>query len=224
MKGLLTVIIYLQENTDVVDDDNIENFATSPASSINRTETITSILSTNENITTTPVLKEKRKKYTTKAEEQNDEVLSIVSERLRTCQKPDDKFSIFAQNVAAKLRGLPTRTRLFTEKLINDLLFEAEMEHINSETKIVTSLIRPSQSENNTFNYPPNCGIRGPDNSHLQMQPIYHNHQAYSSQQSSHNISNPTLTSEETFPSTSTAASSSISQNIGSYFQGFNPR
>ncbi|CAG4938847.1 unnamed protein product [Parnassius apollo] len=40
----------------------------------------------------------------------------------------DDKFDAFGKNVAHKLRSLPTNQRLFAEKIINDALFEAELE------------------------------------------------------------------------------------------------
>lgn len=50
----------------------------------------------------------------------------------------EDAFTIFGKHIAVKLRTLPKLTKLYTEKLINDLLFEAEMGNVNKNTKIVT--------------------------------------------------------------------------------------
>lgn len=63
----------------------------------------------------------------------------MVSERLRNnTSSTDDAFDIFGKHIAAKLRTLPKQTKLYTEKLINDLLFEAEMGNVDGNTKIVT--------------------------------------------------------------------------------------
>lgn len=96
--------------------------------------------------------KSSKRKRQTKVDEA-DEVLTMVGERLRN-QKADDAFNIFGNNVAAKLRTLPRQTRLYTEKLINDLLFEAEMGNIDKHTKIVTSVNTPTNSNdtNNSCN------------------------------------------------------------------------
>ncbi|XP_074027710.1 uncharacterized protein [Leptinotarsa decemlineata] len=93
--------------------------------------------------------KSSKRKCQTKVDEA-DEVLTMVGERLRN-QKADDAFNIFGNNVAAKLRTLPRQTRLYTEKLINDLLFEAEMGNIDKHTKIVTS-VNTSTNSNDTNN------------------------------------------------------------------------
>lgn len=45
------------------------------------------------------------------------------------------------------MRTLPRETKLYTEKLINDLLFEAEMGHVTKATKIVSLL---DSAENNS--------------------------------------------------------------------------
>ena len=73
----------------------------------------------------------------------------MVGERLQTTARyTEDPCNIFGKNVAAKLRSLSKETRLYTEKLINDLLFEAEMGNINKNTRIVTS---PDVSKNVDF-------------------------------------------------------------------------
>ncbi len=65
----------------------------------------------------------------------------MIGERLSNTNetKNEDAFDIFGKNIAFKLRTLPRETKLYTEKLINDLLFEAEMGNVNRNTKIVTN-------------------------------------------------------------------------------------
>lgn len=62
----------------------------------------------------------------------------MVGERLRNNAVNDDPCNIFGKNVAAKLKILPRETRIYTEKLINDILFEAELGNVNKNTKIIT--------------------------------------------------------------------------------------
>lgn len=47
-----------------------------------------------------------------------------------------DEFDIIGQNIAHKLRKLPKDVKLITEKMINDVLFEAEIGNINMATKL----------------------------------------------------------------------------------------
>lgn len=90
-----------------------------------------------------------KKKRKTKSDDQSqrtDDVLALVEGRIRSYN--EDQFAIFGKNVAAKLRALPKETRLYTEKVINDLLFEAEMGNVTKNTRI-TSLANDSQNLNN---------------------------------------------------------------------------
>ncbi|KAJ8971541.1 hypothetical protein NQ317_014973 [Molorchus minor] len=76
--------------------------------------------------------REKRKRKGKCDIQQTDDILSLVGERLRA--NDNDQCTIFGKNVAAKLRGLAKETRLYTEKLINDLLFEAEIGNVTNQT------------------------------------------------------------------------------------------
>lgn len=69
----------------------------------------------------------------------------MVGDRLRA-SNTDDACNIFGKNVAAKLRTLPKETRLYTEKIINDLLFNAEMGNVNKDTRIITATNTTIQS------------------------------------------------------------------------------
>ncbi|CAH0724242.1 unnamed protein product, partial [Brenthis ino] len=50
----------------------------------------------------------------------------------------DDEYDAIGINVAAKLRGLPPNMRILAEKLINDVLYQAQMNALNSSTVIST--------------------------------------------------------------------------------------
>lgn len=55
-----------------------------------------------------------------------DNVLTTIGEKISAIKR-EDKFDVFARNVAEKLRSLPVERRLYAEKKINDALFEAEI-------------------------------------------------------------------------------------------------
>lgn len=98
----------------------------------------------------------KKKKRKTKSEDQAEDVFAPLVERLRSSFNKDDQFAIFGKNVAAKLKVLPKETRLYTEKLINDLLFQAEMGNITKNTRII-SLADDSRKPNNFQNHDAAC-------------------------------------------------------------------
>lgn len=78
----------------------------------------------------------KRKRSAKEDSDQTDIVLAMIQERLRA--NDNDDSAVFAKNVGRKLKALPRETRLYTEKLINDLLFEAEMGNVSKYTRIVS--------------------------------------------------------------------------------------
>ncbi|CAH1110078.1 unnamed protein product [Psylliodes chrysocephalus] len=58
-----------------------------------------------------------------------DDLLRTINEKLHQpiqSARKKDRFDIFGDNVAVKLRALPDNQRIMNEKLINDVLFEAE--------------------------------------------------------------------------------------------------
>ncbi|CAG9795898.1 unnamed protein product [Diatraea saccharalis] len=66
-----------------------------------------------------------------------DEESNRVSKRL--CTEIEDEYDAIGVNVAAKLRTLPPNMRIIAEKLINDVLFQAQVNGLNSSTVISTS-------------------------------------------------------------------------------------
>ncbi|CAB3247169.1 unnamed protein product [Arctia plantaginis] len=74
----------------------------------------------------------------------------------------DDEFDVFGKNVAAKLRSMTTQQKMLAEKLINDVVFNGQMEQLSLDSKLT---VRPEKenTNNNTerFNYN-NMAINGP--------------------------------------------------------------
>ncbi|XP_050303709.1 uncharacterized protein LOC126741360 [Anthonomus grandis grandis] len=63
-----------------------------------------------------------------------DSVLLRVQQELDS-KKEKDEYDIVGKNVANKLRGLPKEVSLVAEKLITDILFEAQLGNINRNTR-----------------------------------------------------------------------------------------
>lgn len=57
-------------------------------------------------------------------------VLSLIAERMNS-SRPEDEYDIIGKNIAAKLRRLPHSQSVYAEKLIYDVLFEAELGNLN---------------------------------------------------------------------------------------------
>lgn len=62
-----------------------------------------------------------------------DTLLEVVSRKLDV---KEDQHDIFAKNVAEKLRHLDPTMRIISEKLINEVLFEAQMGSLNRRAYI----------------------------------------------------------------------------------------
>lgn len=63
-----------------------------------------------------------------------DTLLEVVSRKLDVVK--EDQHDIFAKNVAEKLRHLDPTMRIISEKLINEVLFEAQMGSLNRRAYI----------------------------------------------------------------------------------------
>ncbi|KAF5308019.1 hypothetical protein FQR65_LT18284 [Abscondita terminalis] len=68
-----------------------------------------------------------------------DDLLITINERLNR-PKADghekDRFHVYGDNVAIRLRALPTDQKIMAEKLINDVLFEAECNTLNRQWRL----------------------------------------------------------------------------------------
>lgn len=77
-----------------------------------------------------------RKKATPKLNADN--ILKKVDQQLDQAMhhQPEDEFDIIGRNVANKLRHLPKETAMIAEKLMMDILFEAQFGNIDRSTKL----------------------------------------------------------------------------------------
>lgn len=90
----------------------------------------------------------KRKATKAKDDEKTLQVMSLVEEKLQSL-KPDDSFDVFGKHVANKLRSVSKQQNMIAQKLINDVLFEADMESLTRTFKVLDvgqsqSSFRPS--------------------------------------------------------------------------------
>ncbi|XP_046386992.1 uncharacterized protein LOC124156464 [Ischnura elegans] len=77
-----------------------------------------------------------KKFFMRKSQEQNN--ATMYSDRIQTI-KEEDEFDYVGKNVSAKLRSLPRDQRIFAEKLVNDILFEAELGNLNRGCTLITN-------------------------------------------------------------------------------------
>ncbi|VEN38399.1 unnamed protein product [Callosobruchus maculatus] len=80
-----------------------------------------------------------RKKSLREPLTKEDEILNILGQKIST---EEDDFSITGRYIASKLRRLPRETEIYTEKLINDILFKAELGQVDQYT--IISRISPA--------------------------------------------------------------------------------
>jgi hypothetical protein len=65
-------------------------------------------------------------------------VLSLVKDRLQDLGK-EDRFQITGNNVASKLRILNNEQRIIAEKLINVVLYEAELGSLTRNSRLIVN-------------------------------------------------------------------------------------
>lgn len=63
----------------------------------------------------------------------------------------EDEFDIVGKNVAAKLRQLPPTQRIFAERLINEVLFEAQLGTLTRESGVVLNAVVNNRSLHVTY-------------------------------------------------------------------------
>ena len=59
--------------------------------------------------------------------QKTNEVMELVGKKLNTLQQKDS-FDVFGKHIANKIRSVNRQQNIFAQKLINDVLFEAEMD------------------------------------------------------------------------------------------------
>jgi hypothetical protein len=84
-----------------------------------------------------PRTHKRRGRHQESATSTSERVLALVGDRL-AATKPEDNFDIVGRNVAAKLREISKDQAIFAERLINEVLFEAQLGTLNRQTQIAT--------------------------------------------------------------------------------------
>mgnify|MGYP000603756440 CR=1 FL=1 len=67
-----------------------------------------------------------------------DEVIHLAGEQLKGL-RPDDEFEAFGKYIAHKLRSFIGNQSVFARKLINDVIFEGELEALTKDFKVMDS-------------------------------------------------------------------------------------
>nr|CAI5836731.1 unnamed protein product [Callosobruchus analis] len=82
----------------------------------------------------------------------SNEVLQSVNEHFKRPPVKEDRFDIqvFGKNVAMILRELPKQQRLLAEKIINDTLFQAEMDTLTLPPHAASAVYFPSYQAQQT--------------------------------------------------------------------------
>lgn len=149
------ICFLFQLESQVCEGENSVNDVMSPSSSAGTEDTIItdendlSTVATPTNSTVTQQSSIFKKKGQTrdvkrKSTQLADEVLKTVSQQLNNAV--DDKFDTSGKNIANKLRTLPPEIAIVTEKLLCDVLFEAQMGNITRFTKVILQ-VNHSQSQ-----------------------------------------------------------------------------
>lgn len=90
---------------------------------------------TSRSVTPSPVvLRPKRKKNLTPT----DEVIQLAGQQLKAL-RPEDEFEAYGKYIAHKLRSLKGNQAVFARKLINDVIFEGELEALTKDFKVMNS-------------------------------------------------------------------------------------
>ncbi|CAH0562766.1 unnamed protein product [Brassicogethes aeneus] len=75
-----------------------------------------------------------------------DDILKKVDRQLDEARRHDDEFDIIGKNIANKLRQLPKETAMVTEKLMLDILYEAQFGGVDKHSRINLYKISPHQN------------------------------------------------------------------------------
>lgn len=128
----LTIYIYIfnQEDSEPTDPDHFQrretNASAPPTSGDDGSSASTSVAAS-------PMLtRPKRRKNLTPT----DEMIHLAGEQLKGL-RPEDEFEAFGKYIAHKLRSLKGNQSIFARKLINDVIFEGELEALTKDFKVM---------------------------------------------------------------------------------------
>lgn len=66
-----------------------------------------------------------------------NEVLLSVKDHFKRPRTQEDRFDVYGKNVAMKMRDLAKLQRILAEKIINDVLSEAEMGNLSASHRLI---------------------------------------------------------------------------------------
>ncbi|PSN42036.1 hypothetical protein C0J52_12277 [Blattella germanica] len=126
------------ESSQLVEDDVQETVidigpseaATTPATPASEAST-----STSHSVNTSRKLTRNKRKAVGN-DDGTTEVLQVIGKKLESLQA-DDAFQVFGKHVANKLREVPNSQNIIAQKLISDVLFEAELGTLTRNFRIV---------------------------------------------------------------------------------------
>lgn len=67
-----------------------------------------------------------------------DQVLTVIKDKI-SGMRDEDQCDIFGRSVAANLRDLPKEMKIYAQKLINDVIFNAQLGKLNERSQILTT-------------------------------------------------------------------------------------
>lgn len=81
-------------------------------------------------------------------------MLQLAGQQLKAI-RPGDEFEAYGKYVAHKLRSLKGNQAVFARKLINDVIFEGELEALTKDFKVINSQPHYSFETNDVLQFPP---------------------------------------------------------------------
>ncbi|KAL5246331.1 hypothetical protein ACI65C_013739 [Semiaphis heraclei] len=137
----------------------------------------------------------KRKKKLTPT----DEVMQLAGQQLKAI-RPDDEFEAYGKYIAHKLRSLKGNQAVYARKLINDVIFEGELEALTKDFKVMNSQPHHTFETNDLLQFNPQLY-------HPTYLPRIFEHQLSTSQ----HLSNMTMPSSQHLSNTATPTSQHLS-------------
>ena len=84
-----------------------------------------------------------------------EQLVTVIGERIQNTPA-EDQHDHFGKSLAAKLRNIPSTQRIYAEKLVNDVMFAAELGQLSSASvfnanhfNIVSTTVEPRMSTPN---------------------------------------------------------------------------
>lgn len=84
-----------------------------------------------------------------------EQLVTVIGERIQNTPL-EDQYDHFGKSLAAKMRNITNTQRIYAEKLVNDVMFAAELGHLSSASVfnanhniVMSTTVEPSMSTPN---------------------------------------------------------------------------